>query len=180
MFQPQMQPRGPAVGTESSPDSGDSEATEVYAAAAAPPKRTTTPEIMAKQDKVYVAKPVAKRQREEGSAHIRVRTPNLTSTSTKHKSITSHVHIHSPAPRATGTQECVFTCGRSKCRQCTFNIIRQEPRRGPFAWQEMRRVTMCEHGEMAPILCLIVYKKNAIEHLSVYDGPIGRQSRKTC
>ena len=44
-----------------------------------------------------------------------------------------------------------FHCGRKRCKQVEFSIIRDEPDRGPFEWQEVR-VSMCEHGEMAPLL----------------------------
>ena len=141
-FQPQMHPRGPDTHPESSPDSGDSVATEVYAAAETPA------EILPTQDRVQVTKPVAKRKREEGAALASVSTPDPTSISTPRALGASHSCAHSPNMRATGTQECIFTCGRSQCRQCTFSIVRQEPDRGAFAWQEMV-VTMCEHGGLS-------------------------------
>ena len=149
MFQPQ---RGPAVSAESSPDSCDSEATEVLVyAAVSPPIGADTSEYRTRRDKIHVTRPMGKRQREEWSAHASVRTPDPKGISAHTVVNPPHAYDHSHTPRATGTQSCVFTYGRKRCRQCTFNIVRQEPSRGTFNWQEME-VTMCEHGEIAPLL----------------------------
>ena len=44
-----------------------------------------------------------------------------------------------------------FGCGGRSCKLARFTVIRDEPKRGPFEWQELI-VTMCEHGELAPLL----------------------------
>ena len=98
-----------------------------------------------------MARPVGKRKRKEGPALTSVRAPDLEVAHANACANSSHYHSHSPTPRATGTQTCTFVCGRSKCRQCTFSVVRQRPNKGPFTWQELR-VTMCKHGEMAPLI----------------------------
>ena len=56
----------------------------------------------------------------------------------------------------TGTVSWPICCGRKSCQHVHFSIVRDEPWRGPFNWQEIK-VTMCEHGEMAPLLRRLKY-----------------------
>ena len=57
-----------------------------------------------------------------------------------------------PVPEiATGHERWKLCCGNKRCNTVKFSIIRDQPEKGPFMWQEVI-VTMCENGEMAPVL----------------------------
>ena len=168
-FQPRMRPRGSAsasaesigldlmrigvasVREASSGDADeDSDATDIYTAGQ---ETSVVWEAVRhdKQKRLSKHKPVGKRKREEGPAPASVSAPASDTVCTPVCENASHHHFPMHMPRATGTQHYTFTCGKHKCPQCTFSVVRQEPDRGPFRWQELR-VTMCLHGEMTPLM----------------------------
>ena len=153
--------------------SGASDATEAHG----PSAGVSSPGILIQQEKVYVPQPVGEHKRKRG-----VSVERLVSTSHP-RSAFAPVRVTRPrgaagASIACGTQPMTFCCGRSTCETCTFNVVRADPTKGPFNWQELR-VTMCRDGEMSPLLLRLQRECRNCKKMYVHLRSRGQETANT-